>query len=289
MKSAPWLCCPILLAPLLGGPAARAQQAGGAGDYTLFDPVPESQLRALAPDRPGKSVTSLTIDAGHIEVESDLWNASYDAWSIGRTTTRGWVTADPNVRIGLNQWAEFDLSTALYASQEQRGQAGQGVQRASGLGDTQIGGKVNFWGNQGGDTALGLIVLAKLPTAAAGLGNGYPEYSAGLPYTLSLPAQVSLTVEPAFGVLRQASNEGYSGAPQLIASFSRPVIGDAVTATLEVFVERSLDRRSGSQDTLDPAVQWQIGKNLQLDAGAYIGLTKAAPDIAGYTGIAVRY
>ncbi len=288
----PGLPVAALLAGMLLPAAVHAQQAAPAPDkngYDLFDPTPDSLLRDLSPDRPGKPVTPLTIDAGHLEIESDLLNASYDGWSINHATTRQWVTADPDIRVGLTNWAEFDAIMPLYESQEVRSQSGQGVQRAQGLGDLQLGGKLNFWGNDHGDTALGLIALVKVPTAAAGLGNGHVEYMVGAPFTVALPAQLSLELQPGAAVLREASKPGYAGQAQFVASLSRPIIGTAVSATIEVFVSASADHHTGAQDTLDPSLQWQVGKNVQLDAGVYIGLTKAATDAQGYFGISYRY
>src|SRR5579864_7465778 len=44
--------------------------------YTLFDPVPDDLMRKFAPDRPTKGFSVRTIDAGHIEIETDIVNDS---------------------------------------------------------------------------------------------------------------------------------------------------------------------------------------------------------------------
>ncbi len=52
---------------------ARAEDPDKSG-YTLFDPVPDDLMRKFAPDRPAKGFSVRTIDAGHIEIETDLVN-----------------------------------------------------------------------------------------------------------------------------------------------------------------------------------------------------------------------
>lgn len=53
-----------------------ADDAGLAdkSSYTLFDPVPDTMLRAFSTDRPGKTSGAYTVDAGHYQVEGDFLN-----------------------------------------------------------------------------------------------------------------------------------------------------------------------------------------------------------------------
>lgn len=48
-------------------------------EYWLFDPVPNDEMREFSTDRPGKTHSSTTVDAGHFQVESDFINYTYDA------------------------------------------------------------------------------------------------------------------------------------------------------------------------------------------------------------------
>jgi hypothetical protein len=41
-------------------------------EYSLFNLVPDAQLRDFSTDRPGKSHSSKTVDAGHFQIESDF-------------------------------------------------------------------------------------------------------------------------------------------------------------------------------------------------------------------------
>ena len=257
--------------------------------FNLLNPTPDGELRPFSTDRPGKTHSSLTVDAGHFQLEGDFWNYTWDRWSKDGTKTRAFTVMNPNLKLGITNWAELDIFLPLHNSLEVKSRNGAGVLRARGFGDILLGGKVNFFGNDGGDQALGAIGFIKVPTAASGLGNNMIEYMLNVPFTTALPNKFSLTVEPAVGLLRNLNNRGYQGDYQMLINLNRPIIGDVVTAALELALDFPGDRNIGPRHTIDPSLQWLITPNLQLDVGIYIGLTKAAPDWNPYVGISFRF
>ncbi|HYU12742.1 MAG TPA: transporter [Stellaceae bacterium] len=256
--------------------------------YTLFNPTPNTQLRLFSTDRPGKTHSSLTVDAGHFQLEGDFWNYTWDSWTKDGTKTRFNSFLNMNYKLGLTNWAELNIIFPTY-NKIQIKTSTQPTTRVRGVGDLFIGGKVNFFGNDEGDQSLGAIGFAKIPTAPLGLGNGKPEYTLNVPFTTVLPQEFSLTVEPAVGLLRNKQNTGYQGDYQFLVNLNRPILGKEVIAALELALDFPDDRPIGARHTLDPSLQWLITPNLQLDLGIYIGLTKAAPDWNPYVGISFRY
>ena len=256
--------------------------------YTLFNATPDTQLRPFSTDRPGKTHSSLTVDAGHFQLEGDFWNYTWDSWTKDGTKTRLNSFLNMNYKLGLTNWSELDLILPTYNKIQIKNSTQPSI-RARGVGDLFIGGKVNFFGNDEGDQSLGAIGFAKIPTAPLGLGNGKPEYTVNVPFTTALPHEFSLTVEPAVGLLRNKQNTGYQGDYQFLVNLNRPVMGKEVIAALELALDFPGDRTVGPRHTLDPSLQWLITPNLQLDLGIYIGLTKAAPDWNPYVGISFRY
>jgi hypothetical protein len=67
--------------------------------YDLFNPTPAASLRELTPDRPDKTESPYTVDAGHFQVEMDFANYTYDH-SDG-ITTKAWNVAPVNLKVGL--------------------------------------------------------------------------------------------------------------------------------------------------------------------------------------------
>lgn len=257
--------------------------------YNLFNPTPDDQLRPFSTDRPGKTHSSLTLDAGHFQLESDFWNYTWDRFTRDRTTARAYSVASPFLKLGVTNWAEVEIQVPSYNSLAIRSRDGQGSLRARGFGDLLVGGKINLFGNDGGDRALALYPLIKLPTAARGLGNNMVEYSLNIPYTVALPAKFSLTVEPAIGLLRNLSKQGYHADYQFLVNLNRPVIGETVTAALEIAAEYTTDHNIRPRNTIDPSLQWLVTRALRLDIGAYIGLNKNAPDYNPDVAISLRY
>lgn len=257
--------------------------------FNLFNPTPNEDLRPFTTDRPGKTHSSLTVDAGHLQLEGDFYNYTWDHWSNGGSKTRAYTLTNPNLKLGITNWAELDVFLPLYNSLEVKSGNSAGLLRARGFGDVLLGGKVNIFGNDGGDQSLGAIGFIKVPTAARGLGNDNLEYTLNLPFTTALPNKFSLTAEPAIGLLRNLNNTGYQGDYQMLVNLNRPIIGEIVTAALELALDFPGDHHIGQRHTIDPSLQWLVTPNLQLDVGVYIGLTKAAPDFNPYVGISFRF
>src|SRR5271165_7071915 len=75
--------------------------------YNLFNPTPDALMRELSPDRPDKTESPFTVDAGHYQLEMDFANYTYD--DSGGTTTRAWNVAPFNVKAGLLNNVDLQL------------------------------------------------------------------------------------------------------------------------------------------------------------------------------------
>ena len=72
----------VSMAILIAGASVASAQtaandAANAPDksrYTLFDPTPNDELRSFCTDRPPKANLPCTVDAGHFQYESDIFN-----------------------------------------------------------------------------------------------------------------------------------------------------------------------------------------------------------------------
>lgn len=277
--------------------------------YSVFNPVPDDKLRAFSTDRPGKSHSALTVDAGRVQVESDFLNYTYDPNGLGGTTTNAYSVATPILKVGLTNWMDLELGLALFNSLHQGGRATSsasgssnapgtsgsnrgsngGAQRGRGFGDTLLGTKVNLFGNDSGDQSLALLPFIKFPTAARGFGNDHVEFTLNAPYTTTPLKPWSLTLEPNFGILRNLSNTRYRENYGLIANLNRPVFVEALVAAAEVAVDVSSERGERTKVSFDPSLQYLLTNNLQLDVGAYLGLNKATPRYNPYFGISYRF
>jgi len=262
-----------------------------ANIYGPFNPVPDAQLGALTTDRPGKSSTPITVPAGHVQIEADLFNYSYT--DADGATTEQWSTPNVLVKYGLSDRVDFEVGVSgVNHYQYQDHGTGQTI-TADGIGDTWVGAKFNVLGNNPSDSpknqAFAIIPMIKIPTAARGLGNHLVEATVALPYQFSLPDNWSLVVENADGLRANHSGSGYDGDYQAMVNVSHTLIFDSLTAQAEYFYDIATDPAIGNQMSFDPAVQWAVTPGLALDVGDYIGLNSRTPGENPYVGISTRF
>ena len=274
---------------LFGDPLPPAQEEPDKSIYSLCNPVPDDQMRSFSTDRPGKTHSSLTVDAGHFQLESDFMTYTYDHDSPQQQTTRAYSVATPILKAGVTNWADLEVAFALFNGLRVKDRTTGTAVKGNGFGDISVGSKINLFGNDSGTQSLALLPFIKLPTAADNVGNGVTEYTLNVPYTINLDTLWSVTMEPAFGLLKNSDNNGLHGDYSFIVNLNRPLVFKTVTAALELASEYSSDLQITPRYTLDPSLQWLVMPALQLDMGIYLGLNKAAPDYIGYTGISFRY
>jgi hypothetical protein len=267
--------------------------AGGESPYSLFAPTPISQLRDMDTDRPNITNTPHTVDAGHCQIETGVIDYTYyrerspgtdiqsDELSIGQF----------NLRVGILPNLELNVEVDTYETNRAEDYSIRTASRASGPGDTVLGGKLNLWGNKEDDsagyTALAIQPQFKFPTGRNGLGNGRFEFSVAVPFLTNLPSDFHLGLQIEASMERNSNNTGYvAGIPSSI-SLDRVVLG-----SLDVYVEYANELTSEKHvtapQTLDLGGTYPLGKNIILDAGINIGLNRSTPNIEALAGISFR-
>ncbi len=113
------------------------------GGYNFFNPVPATMLRELAPDRPDKTESPYTLDAGHFQLEMDF--ANYTSDRTDGTIVKAWNVAPFNLKAGLfnNVDLQFVFNNYLHVRTEDRATGATSVQ--SGIGDFTTRLKINLW------------------------------------------------------------------------------------------------------------------------------------------------
>ncbi len=280
---------------MLGVPcAARADEPGppppvespapDKSDSSLFNPVPAAALRGFSADRPTKSFLPYTVDAGHVQVESDF--AVYGITTQDGQKTRNWTVFDPTLKLGLTNSADFELQVITY--QAAISHAGPTRTSASGWGDAYAKVKLNLIGNDGGKLAVALLPYVKAPTARAPLGNGAVEGGLIVPVSIAVPHGFTIVFSPEFDWLRNGTGPGYHGSTTFLVNLSHPV-GKVWTVYAEAFTTRSFQHGDTPLYTFDTAASVAITPTLQWDFGANIKVSGPAPDAQIYTGFARRF
>ena len=278
------LCVPYLLFCLVSGVAG--EERGDKTGYNLLRPVPLELMREITTDRPDKTESPITVDAGHFQTETDIVNYTFDR--SPQEKNEAFALAATNFKIGLLNNLDLQVIVESYSWTRTKDLKTGKADRASGFGDVTLRGKMNFWGNDGGHTAFGIMPFVKLPTAGDALGNGAVEGGVILPLLIRLPSEWELGTMVEVDQARNSAANGYH--QEFIYSIT---IGHDIARNFDGYVELfsnvSNEAHSAWVVSVDCGVGYRITPNVQLDAGVNIGLTEAADDFNPFIGLSLRY
>ena len=102
---------PAALCLALGGTAEAQDKA----QYWLFRPTPEALMRNMTTDRPDLTESPFTVDAGHIQVETNIFGYARSRSDPDGVFIRSFEYATTNVRIGLTNYAELNVVFAPHS------------------------------------------------------------------------------------------------------------------------------------------------------------------------------
>lgn len=253
--------------------------------FNLFNPTPVSLLRELTPDRPDKTESPYTVDAGHFQLEMDFANFTVDETN----GVRAFNIAPVNLKVGLfNQVdLQFVFDNYLNVRTHQR-LANPKTTTQSGIGDFTTRLKINLWGDDGGTTAFALLPFIKFPTNTDGLGNDAVEGGMIFPLAVKLPAGFDLGLETAASASRNEIGNGYHAEFIQSVTVDHSLVGK-LSSYLEFFSNLSTERHSGWVGTIDTGLEFLLTENIQLDGGCNFGVTNSADDFKPFVGITARF
>ena len=265
----------------LAGAAPPAPERADKSAYTFFHPTPDALLRELATDRPDATEGPFTVDAGRVQVEMDFANTTRNRRDGVRTA--GWEVAPFNLRLGLTRNVELGVLVTPWQRETEQPRVGPKEKR-SGFGDTTVRGKLNLGGNDGGPLAWGLMADLKRPTASGGVSNGTCEGA------LTLPVAFELGGGWGGGAMTLVELR-YTGGGQYRAVWGNTVtVGHDITEKLGGFVELTSVAGDGAHGaTCNGGLTYALGRDVQLDGGVNVGISRGAPDVQFFAGISRRF
>jgi hypothetical protein len=265
---------------------AHAEDADKSG-YTLFDPVPDDLMRKFAPDRPTKGFSVRTVDAGHVEIETDLINYTYSNY-LG--ITHSLQTVDPTVKLGMTNWMDVEVQlNGLQYMDSFDGNALPNFQSSAGLGDVILRSKINLFGNDSGPIGFALIPYVKLPSSTPLISNGAVEGGLIAPLALR-PDDFIITLMTEVDDLKSVvGNNRYANFVNLVG-VSHAVPGtEGINAMVELYSSVGRDPATPPVYTVDFGMNFRLDQHTILDIGLNLGLNNAAPRAQVYTGISARF
>ncbi len=283
----------MVLLLIFGEAKSSETESADKSQYTLFNPTPERLLRDFSPDRPSTTENSFTVDAGHVQVETNSFGYARSRPDLEGTITDTFDVATSNIRIGLTNSAEINFVLQPYGVIITRPPDPSRAFRSSGVGGLEIHAKFNLWGNdtfgEPGSTALALSPFVSLPIDRTnGIGPAFVEGGLVVPFGVQLSDKFGLDINAGVLYLRDSGAARHHAEFLTSASLAYQWT-ETFSTYYEVVAQVGRDDPRGDIVLLDSGVTYLLIKNVQLDGGVNFGVTPAAPRINPFVGITVRF
>ncbi len=243
-------------------------------------------MRPMSTDRPDKTESPYTVDAGHFQAEISLIDFTYANPEPGVSSDT--VKAMPsNLKMGLLNNVDFQFVLEPYVNESSSVTGGPDNQ-AQGFGDIQFRMKFNLWGNDGGKTAFGLMPFIQLPTGTGDLTNNHVEGGLIIPLAVELMEGWGLGMMAQLNAVRDNANDGYG--MEFVHSVTT---GFDLVGNLGMYMEYagnySVKTGNNYQGTAGVGFTYALTEDIQFDIGTALGVTPAADRANVFVGISVRY
>jgi Putative MetA-pathway of phenol degradation len=271
----------------IGSALSGATSMPDKSAHTLFSRTPESQLRDLSTDRPDLTESPYTVDAGWGQLEMDIFAYARDHDKIDGADLKTTALSLANINLKFGLTSNIDLQTVIEPYTEVRAHDRiSGVrEKVSGFGDITSRLKINFWGNDGGDTAFALMPFVKWPTNQHGLGNNSVEGGLIVPLAMSLGGGWDMGVMTEFDLVRNEADNGYA-----LDWVNSVTVSHDIAGKLGGYVElATVLTRGRDLASFDCGLTYGVNRHLQLDTGLTLGLTRASADFLVFTGVSLRF
>jgi hypothetical protein len=267
-------------APLTSEPMAKNY-------FTLLDPAPMLSLREIN----ALYENPYTVDAGHAQVETFVFQYSRDQSSVQNSTTlrEAWTFGPMTLKLGVlnNLDAEVVLSPVYTHISSQDKSTGEAA-FLNGFGNTIPRLKLNLWGDDGGSTALAIVPFLKVPTHSPGLGNRSLEGGLILPFSVELPYGWWMVLSPEVDCARDVHAAGYHPGLANTVYFCHQIAGK-LSGYADLLACVSTETPSNWMGVLDFGLSYALSRNMQVDLGLGVGVMCGADDLNPYLGYSFRF
>ncbi len=271
--------------PVLAQGKVEAEPQGGASPGSQDDtPTDKPQLRAFCTDRPGQGTLPCTVDPGHLQLETDLFNVAYDRGQ-GRET---YLFTDPTLKLGVAPRADLELQVAPYAQVRRFASGADRPRDLYGVGDLTVRYKQNVFGDYRGPLAVAVEPFVTAPTGRRGIGEGGWEGGVTAPFAVGLSKSLVLNFAPEVDVRRDQVGGGVHTEEFVVANVTVQ-LPKRLGLLLEVATRSSQDADAHTQAFCDVALSLSLVNDAEVDVGINHALNPFAPANQLYVGLAKRF
>lgn len=269
--------------------ALAAEKLQGKSHYTFASPVPSQLLREMTTDRPDITESPFTVDAGHIQFETNLFAYAKSRPDMAGIVTESYEFLTANMRIGVANHAELAFVVQPYGVTRMFPPAA----RASGIGNFEIRVKLNLWGNDSydkpGDTALALLPYLSFPVDRNnGIGANAVEGGLIVPFNVKLTEVLDLGLNAGIETVHNDPGSGHHA--EFLASASLAYAwSDHFGTYYEIAGRFDTGDPRGDIVFLATGLTCALNDNVQLDAGINFGMNGATDRINPFAGVSIRF
>jgi hypothetical protein len=244
-----------------------------------------AEEQPICADRPGKATSTCTVPAGHWQLETGVADWSLQKGGGERATSL--AVGETVIKYGLTDRSDIEVDVTPWQRDSSRGRGFR--DRAQGIGDLNIIFKQVLTAP---DAALqvSLYPYVKGPTARHALGNRKWEGGLLIPIGYSIgKSSFTIGLTPELDWVADEDGHGHHAAMAQVASLGWQAT-DKLNLSGEIWGQWDWDPIGTTrQASADAAAACLVGNDVQLDAGANVGLNRATPDVELYAGISKRF
>ncbi|TDU81370.1 outer membrane putative beta-barrel porin/alpha-amylase [Prosthecobacter fusiformis] len=247
----------------------------------VTSPIAQAEVRPMSTDRPDTTESPFTVPAGMFQVEASFFDYNREHFAGEKAET--WIWGQVNLKAGLAQ--DMDLQVIFDSYQEVKISSGGPTQRLSGFGDVTVRLKKNIWGNEGGQTALGVMPYVSIPTGTE-LSADVWEGGLIVPFSCALTERVTLGLMAQMDIVHDFETGG-----QDLEWVHSATLGFGLTDALGLYTELVgiAGQDAAYMGIFNTGLTFAVTDNLVFDAGVRIGLNRPAPDFGVFSGVSFRF
>lgn len=260
--------------------------------YTILTPTPDNKLRPMTTERPSKMDSPYSLDAGRIQIETNLYGyiQNDDCISGVCTDTRQHdLGGSTNLRIGVTDNIDIQFIGNLYQHLTIKNTTIGTKNIHQGFGDSTVRLKISAVGNTPSDYfSFAILPYIKLPTNQDNLGNNKIEGGLGLPFNFALSNSWNISGMTQFNFISNQDGSSYDPAYANAIMISKGLTYKLSTYG-EFYTYKADQSRAEWENTLDFGAVYLINDYISVDANIQFGVTDAADDLNFFIGTAYRF
>ncbi len=248
-------------------------------------PAADTGSSAICTDRPTKVFATCTLEPGHLQLETDLFNGSF--LRLGGVTTDTYLVTNPTLKYGVTPKLDIEANIAPYVYVRSSSAAGKST--VGGIGDLYLRAKYAAYASADGKLSLTLVPYLKAPTARSVIGNGELEGGGAVAVSYKLSDVWTLALSPEVDAYADSTGSGRHVNHIEVINLGL-ALPQSVTVSGELWGDWNYDPAGTiKQYSADVAVAWGMTKFMQLDAGLNFGLNRFTPGVQAYVGVSQKF